>query len=177
MRIRLLLAACFMWGCSGVSPYDLSSDAGAQEDTGPRLELVCGPGFCGNISDRNTGATAHCGDCLPGMTCGDNNVPHVCGNACLPLLNQDPATYGTYNTAACDYYYGPNWSQGYGTEQQYSSTCNYIDQTSCNSITLWAPPGTPCTICGAWWCCVNNPDAGFNALLPNAVATDDGGLP
>jgi hypothetical protein len=172
-----LPALLFMSACSSSEQtQSVTQDASVVEVSAPGLELVCASNFCGNIRDKNTGAVANCGECPTGSQCGDNNTANICGSKCMPLLNADVATYGLYDVSSCDYALGgPGWGSAYGTEQQYPSACDYVDQDNCVAINIQRPPNGECTICGTWWCCAEGP--GSPALLPNAVANSDGGLP
>lgn len=178
LRCLALSIALLAIGCSNgdYSPIIVACDAG---DAAPIKELVCGADFCGRMVDKNTGATADCGNCPSGSECGDNGISNVCGAACLPVTNTDVATYGKYNVAACDYSFGQGWGQGYGTEMQFPYACNYPNQATCVPIHVASEPNKPCgaTVCGDWWCCVDNVDAGYPALNSGAVANNDGGLP
>lgn len=173
----LALLACF--GC-GSSDNSASApvDAGADVDAATPKELVCASNFCGHIVDKVNGAEADCGDCTYGQ-CGDNGIANVCGAACMPLTAPD-GDGGTYHiTPACDYLAGPGWGAGYGEELQFPGACNYMNPDNCVYITISSPPNKPCgpTVCGNWYCCVSNPDAGVSPYLPGAVANNDGGLP
>lgn len=187
MKLGLLFAAlvpaCLagVYGCasgsSDYSPIIETCDAG---DAAPPKELVCAADFCGTIVDKVTGATADCGQCQGYSQCGDNGKGNVCGSSCLPYVNQDQATYGKYDVRACDYYFGgAGWGQGYGTELEFPPSCSYMDPNNCVPIYNPWPSNGACSgaVCGAFYCCVSNPDAGINPLLPGAVAGGDGGLP
>lgn len=186
MKLGLICAivagsACLAGGlvaCQG-SNYDpvIVECEGGSEAATPK-ELVCAPDFCGTIADKLTGATADCGSCPSGSQCGDNGKGNVCGSSCMPLTASD-GDGGTYPvTPACTYAFGPDWNAGYGIGLQFPPSCSYADPNNC--LPIYNDPGNgPCagTVCGAWICCVSDPDAGINPLLPGAVANNDGGLP
>ena len=179
LRHLVLVFAC---GCGGASSLDGATstvvDAGTP-DVAPIKELVCAEDFCGTIVDKVTGATANCGDCQGRSECGDNGIANVCGSSCMPLVAPD-GDGGVYTiTPACDYAFGPGWNAGYGIGLQFPYQCSYMDPNNCVPIDTQVPQGQPCasTVCGPWYCCVSDPDAGYNPLLPGAVAGGDGGLP
>lgn len=179
LRCLALSIALLVVGCSNgdYSPIKAAPDAGSVDAT-PVVSLVCAEDFCGTITDKKTGSTTDCGSCREGTQCGDNNISNVCGASCLPYTNSDVVKYGKYNTTSCDYYLGQYWGMGYGTEMQFPSSCNYMDTNNCLKINIPAKPNEDgCKICGEWWCCVSDPDAGVNPLLPGAVSNNDGGLP
>lgn len=182
--MKKLLAVCLaLTGCSSssfVSISDAGLDATDEVETGVQKELVCGENFCGNIVDKTTGATADCGSCQGYNQCGDNGISNVCGSYCLPLTAPD-GDGGIYTvTPACTYALGPGWWAGYATGGlQFFSACHYMDPNNCALINNPWPSNGECagTVCGNWYCCLNDPDAGINPLLPGAVANNDGGLP
>ena len=174
MRHKYIAALILLCGCGQNTDPGFPHDASISTslDGGPIIQLVCAADFCGNIVDKNTGITANCGACPSYSVCGDNNIPNVCGTACIPLRNND--------TAACDFHFGSGWGEQYGTEEQFSGACNYINTNACEpQINVPYPNIGPCAanVCGTWWCCVSNPDAGVNPLLPGSIANNDGGLP
>jgi hypothetical protein len=185
--MKYIIAACaaLLCGCAHGGPGDnvdwsALPDAGDAE-AGPTLELVCAQDFCGTIVDKNTGATANCGSCTGYSECGDNGIANVCGSSCMPMVASD-GDGGVYTvTPACNYAFGPAWWAGYAAAgEQFPPSCNYMDPNACVLITNpWPTNDEPCsgTVCGNWYCCLDDPDAGWNPLLPGAVANNDGGLP
>lgn len=178
--VTLSLCACAYGTADNTSEF-ANSDAGTTVaiDAGSKLELVCGSNFCGNVVDKNTGATANCGGCPASQECGDNGTANLCGSECMPMTapTDDAGTY--LITPACDLYFGPNWGAGYGTQMQFPPGCNFTNGNTCVAIFNQVIPNEPCgpTVCGSWICCVDNPEAGVPALLPGAIANNDGGLP
>ena len=85
-----------------------------------------------------------------------------------PIIEECASCIPLTKTVACDEALGKDWGQGYGTELQIPYTCSYINQKACAPIHIANE---------FWWCCVDNPDAGYPALNPGAVANNDGGLP
>lgn len=171
------LTSLGLLACSGASNSDLfaRTDAGQEvSDAALPKELVCASSFCGTIADKVTGATADCGSCPSGSQCGDNGIGNVCGSSCMPYMNQ-----GALDTRACDYAFGSGWGQGYGTEMEFPPSCFYMDPSVCVPIYNPWPSNGACSgaVCGAFYCCVSDADAGYNPLLPGAVAGNDGGLP
>lgn len=181
MKLGFLSVAVLCFGCGGASALDLPSnpDSGSTEAS-VKLELVCGPDFCGNITDKNTGITADCGSCQTGSVCGDNGVANVCGNSCVPS-SAPTVDGGSFDVSpACTYALGPNWWAGYASHGvQLEASCRYVDPYSCVEIDNPWPSDGVCsgTVCGWHWCCLDDPAAGIDYLLPGAVAGDDGGLP
>jgi hypothetical protein len=172
---------------SNYSPVFVEGCEGGTDATPPK-ELVCAADFCGNIVDKATGATADCGSCQGYSQCGDNGKANVCGSSCMPLMKSpagtafcDDAGAGCtpYFTNACDLAFGPGWNAGYGVGMQFPASCSYMDPNNCVAITNPWPANGECSgeVCGSFYCCVDNPDAGYNPLLPGAVAGNDGGLP
>ncbi len=182
MKLGLLIVSALVPGlvaCGGSNYSPIIETCEGGTDAAPAKELVCASNFCGTIADKVTGATADCGQCQAGTQCGDNGVANVCGSACIPLTAPD-GDGGTYTvTPACDYYFGSGWGTGYGTELQFPGSCLYTNPATCVPIDIPADPTKPCgaTVCGSWICCADNPDGGYPALLPGAVANNDGGLP
>lgn len=181
-RGMILMLALVSVGCgtpegSTYFPNYVAPEAG--EAAPP--QLVCGTDFCGNIVDKNTGATANCGSCSGYSECGDNGIANICGSSCMPMVAPD-GDGGVYDISpACTYYFGPGWYTGYADNGvQFPPSCNYLDMSACAYITNpWPTNGSPCSgsVCGNWYCCLDQPDAGWNPLLPGAVANNDGGLP
>lgn len=170
-------------GCSGGSDQTCSAsdDAGMPaQEAGPSKELVCADNFCGNIVDKSTGITANCGSCYGHSQCGDNGVANACGSACLPTVAPD-GDGGLYTVSpACTYYFGPGWWAGYAANGlQFPANCNYANPNGCALINNPVPADGECgnNVCGNWYCCLDDPDAGYVPLLDGSVANNDGGLP
>lgn len=181
MKYLVAALAVLACGCANGGPdvvvEDITPDASAEAAS----ELVCAPNFCGNIVDKNTGATADCGSCRGYSECGDNGVANVCGSACLPWVAND-GDGGLYTVSpACTYAFGPGWWSGYAANgEQFAAACDYMNPDYCVEITNPYPPNDgPCSssVCGTFWCCLDDPDGGINPLLPGSVASNDGGLP
>lgn len=181
MRLQVLAAALCLVGCAhsvddGFAPIDAS-----EEESGPQKELVCAPNFCGTIVDKSTGATADCGSCPGYQVCGDNGVANVCGAECVPLTSTLQSDSGPYDVSpACTYAFGPGWFDGYASNGvQIPGGCSYTNPDNCAQVYNTVPQDQPCSssVCGVWWCCLDQPDAGIDPLLPGAVADNDGGLP
>lgn len=181
--MRYIIAVCAALLCVGCSDHTADTgwpDSSVDVEAGTTLELVCAYNFCGNIVDTNTGATADCGSCQGYAQCGDNGVANICGSVCMPLVSSD-GDGGTYPlTPACNYQLGLDWWVGYASGVQFPSACNYMDPNACILINNPWPPNRVCggTVCGSWYCCVDDVEAGLNPLLPGYIANNDaGGLP
>lgn len=140
-------------------------------DAGQKIELICGQYSCGNVIDKNTGTITYCGACDSVSQCDDNDIKNQCGNACMPLLNSNPETYGKYDTAGCNYYFGEGngWAHG-DVALQFPGACNYINVNNCIYIINSVAINQPCAgdVCNQWYCCASNPSIGTYALLPGA---------
>lgn len=182
MKYGLLCAVMLCTGCGGASTANLFSnwDAGPEAEAAPP-ELVCAPNFCGTIVDKTTGATADCGQCTGNTVCGDNGIANVCGAQCVPWTSDEQSDSGPYDVSpACTEALGPTWWVGYASGGvQLSAACSYTNPNNCVEIENPWPANGECSgsVCGIFWCCLNDPDAGIDPLLPGAVADGGTGLP